>query len=739
MTIIECGSEIERVVVYARGAVVTRRVALPATLPEEAVEICVPGLTALADAGSVRALCEGDREVTALDTRLVIPEVAVERGALAERVRALRLEQERLAAERQSLAELRAALAGTGLDPALSRWAKNLDPAARFADALALSGLVDGELARLDTRLHALGEALVKNRRDLAAAELAAAQGTPAETDGERRAALSVRIRFGAGAGKLSALAIEYVVAAARWWPAYTARFTAAATKVSLAIDAFVAQASGEDWRGVALALSTAHLAHDARLPELRSLRFGRAQPAPKRGYRAPPEGLDALFEGYDRAASQAAPPPRREKEKEGLALLDEILEETRAKASDEGHAVATRGAADAVFRIPPMQAQGAAVVAETPAAPASRAEPAAPLAKFYDEPPMPPFPPPPRSGGLLSRMLPAPSAAPMPARKKIDVKARLGRSSAPIDEDDGARYERMEDVAAAVGGGGEYMLMQVAVPAAIEPGDAWLDFDALVMADPGDRAHRGRLVRRPEGARAGGVDAESFAAPPLARDPLATRGRFDHRYDAEGTADVPASGRPHRVAVGVAETHAAPRFVAVPREAAEVYREVEIKNPFDAPLLAGPVDVFLDGALMTTSELAFVDRNGTLHIGLGIEERLRVARNARVEETHAGLLGGSLVVDHHVTVDVASSLGRKVTVEVLERIPVTDDKDIEIKLTHARPEGEKYTQADRGAPIRKGYRFTVEVPAGDKAKIEFGYRVTLPAKNEIVGGNRRE
>ena len=41
------------------------------------------------------------------------------------------------------------------------------------------------------------------------------------------------------------------------------------------------------------------------------------------------------------------------------------------------------------------------------------------------------------------------------------------------------------------------------------------------------------------------------------------------------------------------------------------------------------------------------------------------------------------------------------------------------------------------GAPIRRGARFRVEVPAGDKAKIELGYRITLPGKNELVGGNR--
>ena len=38
-----------------------------------------------------------------------------------------------------------------------------------------------------------------------------------------------------------------------------------------------------------------------------------------------------------------------------------------------------------------------------------------------------------------------------------------------------------------------------------------------------------------------------------------------------------------------------------------------------------------------------------------------------------------------------------------------------------------------------KGETIKVQVPAGDKARIELGYRVALPGKNKIVGGNRRE
>ena len=702
LTIIECTSAVERVTVHARGALITRRVTLPEALPEGAVEIRVPGVTALAEAGSVRAECEGDRQITALRAHLTLPEIEVKKGSLAEAVVALRLERRRLDAEERRLAELRAALAQAALDPGLSRWAKQLDASARFADAIAVSGLFDREIAGADAALQAVREARAKNDRDRAAAEIAAAQGGPAEVLGEEQARFEVRLQLAAGAGAVRALAIEYVCWAARWWPAYSARFSAAATEVSLELDALVAQATGEDWRRVRVALSTAHLSHDARLPELPSLRLGRAQPAPKRAYRPPPEGLAALFAGHDRAVAESVFDRR---EKGGRVETVSVSAPPEMDAlSAEIDAAPDFDRDESMTRAP---AYGGAPVGKS-------ASVAAPMAAPQAELPMKRRAAPAKSAGLMSRIVPESVAM-------MDVEEQ---------KSEGGR-----------GGGGPGA---TAAPAAIEPADAWLDFDALTLADPADHDARGHLVRDRRAGSSAAADRarariEGLTAPHLARDPESARGRFDHRYDAEGTADVPSNGVPQRVTVASAEATSTPRFVAVPREAAEVYREAEIKNPLEAPLLSGPVDIFLDGALLRTSELGFVDRGGSMRLGLGVEDRLRVARNARVDESTAGLLGGSLVVDHAITIELASSLGRPVRVEVLERVPISDFGDIEVKITHTRPEPQKYTQAERGSPLRRGLSFTVELPAGDKAKIDLGYRVTLSAKNEIVGGNRRD
>jgi uncharacterized protein (TIGR02231 family) len=296
----------------------------------------------------------------------------------------------------------------------------------------------------------------------------------------------------------------------------------------------------------------------------------------------------------------------------------------------------------------------------------------------------------------------------------------------------------------AAVGGGARSGPPEAETPEPPEPGDDWLDFDSLTLAPAEDPARRGRLVRGGAGpiaarARQAAAMLESREPGPAVVDVLGSRGRFDHRYEAPGAADVPADGAAHRVAIATADATPRLRYRTVPREAPSVFKEAELTNPFAAPLLAGPVDVYIEGSLLLTTGTPLVDRGGTLALGLGVEERLRVARNVRTDESSAGLLGGSSVVGSDVTIDLGSALSAPVSVEVIERVPVTDDRALEIEVTGSRPASEEYTQADRGAAVRGGRRFVVEVPAGGQIQLRYQVRVTFPAKSEIAGGNRRE
>ncbi|HEU4538677.1 MAG TPA: DUF4139 domain-containing protein [Polyangiaceae bacterium] len=783
---IACESRVESVVVYARGALVTRAVTLPPALPEGPVDLVVAGVTALAEPGGVRAELEGAREIVALRARLFLPEAVQAPGALAERVATLELERESLEAERLHVRGRRAALGGIALAPELPpRARRRLEPAAHFGDALAAGGLLGELVAELDARSRELDAALVRNERALEAARLAAAQGSSAESPGGPRPTLQFLLRLARSGATARGLTLTYAIAAARWWPTYAARLARGAARAEWALGALVAQSSGEDWSDVRLALSTADLAHDARLPELPSLRLGRAQPPPRKGYRPPPPGLDTMFAAFDRAVAESpppAPPPARAKLAQGAAPSGQLAQARPSFA--QGPYPASPGAMpQAAYPGAPPGGYPGAPPGGYPGAPPG----AMPQAAYPGAPAEQPFgaggagdetttyldagmldsldeeafvSKPTLSGGFPMQASDARASGTRRVPPSPGAPLGYGAPSMPTP----AAYHSVPMVQSASRSSGSFLpsfsfgetprFNRSAAPSTeppppeppppVDPDDTWLDFDTLLLGEGSDRARRGRLVRGggpAADARAARArhDLEAMPPPPRTYDPLTTRGVFDHRYDARGTADVPSDGRVHRVPLATAEAEVRLKLRVVPRESPDVFREAEVKNPFDAPLLAGPVDVFVEGALLTTAQIGAVDRGGLVALGLGVEDRVRAARNARVEEGSAGLLGGSSAIEHVVTVDLVSSLGAATPVEIVERVPVSDDKSVEVVSLGQTPPAEAYDQAERGHPLRGGLRWRLELPAGGKQRVEFRYRVTLPGKSEIVGGNRRE
>ncbi|MEO6575573.1 MAG: DUF4139 domain-containing protein, partial [Polyangiaceae bacterium] len=521
-------------------------------------------------------------------------------------------------------------------------------------------------------------------------------------------------------ASALSELEISYGVPGARWWAAYSVRLTEQNQKAAWALEAHVAQASGEDWAGVALTLSTVDLIRDARLPDLASFRLGRAQAPPRRGYRALPEGLESMFGGYDRAISKA-PPPRSVVPQPPPAPPPPPL--GGARPADAG------ALEEEEDTFGPVPARGA---------PQPRALPAPPRAmmSFDMAAPQQSAPVAPQSASMLQASPPPGS----PRRAKTGMfggAAAVTSESRSIGAPSAGGMTRAEPAPAAKGA--------AHVREQLEPVDTWLDFDRLILGQMNDRAHRGRLAQDPgvlgdAGPAAAAREKIERVVPPGAMDPrdYASRG-FQLSYDSNAPADIPSNALAHRVLLSEAEASSEARLIVVPRESGDVYREARMTNPFEVTLLPGAVDVFVDGALLTTSRIGIIGLGGTIELGLGVEDRMRVARNARVEESTAGLLGGQTVSDHTITIDLSSALGRETEVEVLDRIPVTDDKDVTIELRSARPKPEKYAQSEKGEPIRGGQRWRAKVPAGGKTQVEFAYRITLSSKSELSGGNRRD
>jgi uncharacterized protein (TIGR02231 family) len=218
----------------------------------------------------------------------------------------------------------------------------------------------------------------------------------------------------------------------------------------------------------------------------------------------------------------------------------------------------------------------------------------------------------------------------------------------------------------------------------------------------------------------------------------------YDYAYVAEIPVDVPSDGDVHSVPLLSRKATPHPLYVVVPRESTDVFRTVRIENPFEAPLLEGTADIYKGGDFLLTSAVKFTPPRAAIDLGLGVEQRIKVSRNTSFREDAAGLIGGSRALDHKINIEVANNTGGAVELEARERIPVAPEGEEEIKVTvkDVSPAWEPFQPFPSAAAAKRlegGFRWRVRLDAGERKALQAGYQVTIPAKNELIGGNRRE
>lgn len=716
---------IQTVTVYRRGARVRRAIAIE----PGASEVKLAGLPLALDDGSVRIQVEGQGVRAAL-VRVAVEIAPEDPSLLPPRDEELRASEKGLALVRADVERITMALAR--LD-ALEiqerpRPRRGEKPAPAPADArVKLARLRTTEADRLCTELAQRKADLRKAERKHAELDDRARRATNARSTREHELRKSALVTLDGRAEAGSTLYFEYLVPGACWSPAYTV-WLEDGDKARIAMRALVAQRTGEDWKGVKLVLSTADPDRWTELPELAKLRVGRAQPPKaKRGYREPPEGAGALFADYDRTFGPptageptfGAEPPDSDGYELSSAVMDKLEEiEADEEASDEP----SEALDERVITRPPS----AGPVPMPPPAPGAMAMPLSRARK---------------GGGLLGAIGGAVMA---PAALVVSAFPERARAqSAPHGESVSRRAVERDtvepppprfdlDVEAMA-----YGRLRMFGPDSWRRGELAVVAAAEVYAEGlGVSVDVGVAIRI--ALRRAEVDSDGLPSGHVLPE---TPDAFDYAYAADLLADVPSDGAFHVVPIITHDAPAKMRHVAVPREASDVFRLVEIECP-DAAWLDGPADVYEkkrgEYTYLLTTRIPPTAPRADLELGLGVEQSIKVARNITFTEQSTGLLGGGLALVHDIAIDLKNNLGRPAEIEVRERIPIKreDDDDIEVEIGAVDPEWEEWDQDDS---LSGGHTWTLKLAAGGEKKLKARYTVRISSKHQLVGGNRRE
>lgn len=749
---------ITQVTVHPDGALITR--AGPLALAEG--EGTVLGLPLMLDPASVRVWLAG-AEIAEVRTELDLEGLSPpESGALIESFVQARDElsvlDTSLAALRDKRRVLAALAPGAGPDPEAPLPTPEQLRAWRGADASITAAVaqVDDELAQLSRERQAAVEALaiLEERVQGASTQQLWRSWAPTRL---------VRIRTREATTAPAEVSLSYRIGGASWTPSYTLDADAQLKTGRFSMRAVVVQATGEDWSGVALRLSSARSGRWIDVPQLAALRLGPARPAAGSGFRALPPDLDALF------------PAELDVVRTRTSASDKDTDRRAAEeASRWGRALDRRVEPDGVVTGEPApepepeaatgffaQAQ-TLVVQERSVQPQSPPLMQAPAA--YDQPYLEEAMPRSRGGigGLAASVVLAPVAG---AAALASAAAETFRGDSAADDDLGWAEAKKRIQHRPEGGAGGRASGRRSEPApggaALEVGGGWLDYGSLRLESWGAAAgRRGRLRvvaelewlseqgAPPEAcerfsARLGSL-RDAFGA--VAQRPLPPHHVLpgpiegaDVSIEAVGEVDVPSDGLPHSMAVEAWAAEIGVAYRAVPRHDPRAFRRVTATIDYPRPLLPGPVDVYVGGQLELTSPWAGSPGAGRLQIGLGAEDRLKLVRNVRYHEESAGVFGGSRRLHTTIEVEVASSLPDAAQIEILERIPVAlQDKELSVEITEASPPAGVY-EGEPDGPILKGGRAQrLELDAGGRATATLAYAVTLGARDELVGGDQR-
>jgi hypothetical protein len=594
--------------------------------------------------------------------------------------------------------------------------------------------------------------------------------------------------RLGESAHQPESLEISYAVPGAQWKPVYKLYLSDDFSKAKLVMGAQVAQRSGEDWPDVALRFSAASFHRITQLPELPSRRIGRAQPPRPKSYRDKLPPSESLFSAYDhwRRSQGAVPAPVP-------MTLNTLFDECDRKL----------GGLMNEYSAPVFQPKGTMLFGKAPVSPPLPPMSSAPAIPLPPPPPVSVAPEPlinpyipcelsdliepemefmsaPEPMMKASPPAQAPVPAAMPAKRRVQDMMKKADAPAKMNLESCFRkgIEQLKEtvVMRSAGPGGAGRLEEAQMQTAASK-DGWLsdgDFEgtaSLIVlggAEPGADAGaaqdyfsyeldgpeaseqlRGRLRKTSAIPVSPRVREQIVEVVKRVYDAIRTAEvylisdselpGFQCVYEAECRAHVPGDGLPHTVNILIGLSESAMHFRTVPMTDSKVFRRLMLRNPFPFPIPGGEVQTFLDNAYLLTTPFKGTGINGEVMFPLGVEQRLRVARNTTFAQDEKGIVGENSLASHTVSIQVRSHMPKPVTVEIVERVPIREEseKKIDIKVTASEPKSEQVEFIDN-VRVRGAHRWSLEVKPGEEVSAHLEYRISIPSKMEIVGGNRR-
>ncbi|MGD2035310.1 MAG: DUF4139 domain-containing protein [Bacteroidales bacterium] len=214
--------------------------------------------------------------------------------------------------------------------------------------------------------------------------------------------------------------------------------------------------------------------------------------------------------------------------------------------------------------------------------------------------------------------------------------------------------------------------------------------------------------------------------APPVPYEVSQATNQMATEYEIGIKQDIPADGKEHIVPISNFELPARYSYHTVPKLVQHAYLIAKIGDYNQYNLLPGSTNIFFEGMYIGKTYLNPEVTSDSLVVSLGRDDRVSVERNRLKDFTSQKIVGSNKTEIKGYETILRNNKNKPVTIEVLDQVPISMNKEIEVKIEE---QGGAEYKPDYGRLLWK-----VELAPGDTKKIRFVYSVKYPKDEQISG-----
>jgi uncharacterized protein (TIGR02231 family) len=221
-------------------------------------------------------------------------------------------------------------------------------------------------------------------------------------------------------------------------------------------------------------------------------------------------------------------------------------------------------------------------------------------------------------------------------------------------------------------------------------------------------------------------AQAEGFAADLATAtvDEAATSASFK----VAAPASVPSDNSPQKIPITTARLTATPEYLTTPKLQPAAFLTAKVVNTSDFPLLAGALNVFLDGTFVATSALRTVMPGEKFDLALGADDGVSVKHkrvNRFTEDTGLTNSGKRITYDYLLTIQNNKKIPARVIVS--DQIPVSRHERIVVK--QLAPDAKENKPTNEGA-----LKWTLDLKPGEKRELPLKFSIDHPNDLPVTG-----